>query len=58
MDILVVLGLDLGQISFNLVEIAFATRQLAPLATRIAFCDILAGACAEIKIGQEGDQRL
>ena len=28
-DILVVLRLDLGQISFSLVEKAFATRQLA-----------------------------
>jgi len=34
---LVVLRLDLGQISFSLVENAFATRQLAVLATRIAF---------------------
>ena len=50
LDILVVFGLDLGQISFNLVENAFATRQLALLATSVAFCDILAGACAEIKI--------
>jgi len=38
------------QISFNLVENAFATRQLAILATSIAFYDILARACAEIKI--------
>ena len=50
LDILVVLRLDLGQISFNLGENAFATRQLALLATRIAFYDILARACAEIKI--------
>ena len=50
LDILVVLRLDLGQISFNLVENAFATQQLAFLATRIAFYDILARACAEIKI--------
>ena len=42
-----VLRLDLGRISFNLVENAFATRQLAPVSTRIAFCDILARACAE-----------
>ena len=49
LDILVVLRLDLGQITFNLVENAFATRQLALLATSITFCDILARACAEIK---------
>ena len=53
LDIWVVLRLDLGQISFNLVENAFATRQLALLTTRIAFCDILAQACAEIKILNE-----
>ena len=34
---LVVFGLDLGQISFNLVENAFGTRQLAFLATDVAF---------------------
>ena len=45
-----VLRLDLGQISFNLVKNAFATRQLALLATRIMFYDILAQACVEIKI--------
>ena len=39
--ILVVLRLDLGQISFSQVENAFATRQLAVLATRITFQDIL-----------------
>ena len=50
LDILVVLRLDLGQISFNLVENAFATRQLALLATSITFHNILAWACAEIKI--------
>ena len=43
-DILAVLRLDLGRISFNLVENGFATRQLALLATRIAFYDILARA--------------
>ena len=48
--ILVVLRLDLGQINFNLVENALATRQLARLANRIAFYDLLARACAEIKI--------
>ena len=50
LDMLVVLRLDHGQISFNLVKNAFATRQPALLATRIAFYDILARACAEIKI--------
>ena len=51
LEILLVLRLDLGQISFNLVnENAFATRQLALLATSIAFYDILPRACAEIKI--------
>ena len=49
LDILVVLKLDLGQISFNLVENAFAAQQLALLATRIALYDILAPVCAEIK---------
>ena len=34
-----VLRLDFGQISFNLVKNAFATGQLALLATRIAFYD-------------------
>ena len=50
LDILVVLRLHLGQISFNLVENAFQTQQLALLTTRIAFCDM---ACAEIKILDE-----
>ena len=50
LDILGVFRLDLGQISFNLVENAFATRQLAFLATSIAFYNILARAYAEIKI--------
>ena len=40
LDILVVFSLDLGKISFNLVEKTFATRQLAFLATGIAFYDI------------------
>ena len=57
-----VFGLDLGQISFNLVENTFATQQLAFLATDIAFYDIWTRACAEIKIlrvfGQESDLRL
>ena len=48
LDILVVLRLDVGQISFNLVENVFATRQLAFLATSIAFQDILARACEGI----------
>ena len=52
--------MDLGQISFNLVENAFTTRQLALFATRITFYDLLARACAKIKIlgGREGDLRL
>ena len=50
LDILVVLRLDLGQISYNLVKNAFATQQLALLATSIAFNDILARACAEKRI--------
>ena len=37
LDILVLLSLDFGQISFNVVKNAIATRQLALLATRIAF---------------------
>jgi len=42
----------------NLVENASATRQLAVLVTSIAFYDILARACAEIKIfGGESDLR-
>ena len=36
-----VFGLGLDQISFNLVENAIATQQLAGLATSIAFYDIL-----------------
>ena len=48
LDILVIFRLDLGQISFNLVENVFATRQLAFLATGIAFYDVLTRACAEI----------
>ena len=50
LDILVVLRRDLGQISFNLVENAFVTRQLALLATKITFYELLAHACADIKI--------
>ena len=62
LDIFVVSRLDVGQISFNLFENVFATRQLALLATSIAFYDILARACTEIKIlrafGGESDLRL
>ena len=52
LDILVVLRLDLGEItcSLNLVENAFATRQLPLLATSTPFYNILAGVCTEIKI--------
>ena len=50
LDILVVLRLDLGQISFTSVENAFATQQLAFLATGIAFYHIVNWACAGIKI--------
>jgi len=50
LNILAFFRLDFGQISFNLVENAFATRQLVILATSIAFYDILARACTEIKI--------
>ena len=46
LDILVVLRLDLGKSSFNLLENAFVTRQLALLAT--TFYELLARACAEI----------
>ena len=42
--------LDLGQITFDLVKNAFATQQLAFLATSIAFYLIVTRACAEIKI--------
>ena len=49
LDILVVFRLDFGQISFNLVENAFTTKQLTFLATSIAFYHIVTWACAEIK---------
>ena len=42
--------LDLSQIIFNPVENAFATQQLAFLATSITFYHIVTQACAEIKI--------
>ena len=48
-----VFRLDFGQISFNLVQKAFGTRQLALLATSIPFYDIWARACAGIKILDE-----
>ena len=50
LDNLLVFMLEIGQISFNLVENAFATRRLALLASSIAFYAILARACAEMKI--------
>ena len=50
LDILVVFRLDLCQISFNPVENPFGTKQLAFLATSIAFYHIVTRACAEIKI--------
>ena len=37
LDILVIFGLELGQITFNPVENESATQQLAFLATSIAF---------------------
>ena len=49
LDILVLFKLDLDQISFNPAENAFATQQLAFLATRIAFYHIATRACAKIK---------
>ena len=56
LDILVGFRLDFGQISFNLVENAFATQQLDFLATGMVFYDISTRACAEIKIfGRESD---
>ena len=50
LDILVVLRLDIAQISINLVENAFATRVFALLFTGIVFYDIWLETCAEIKI--------
>ena len=41
-------GLDMGQISSNLLKKAFATWQRAFLSTSIAFYDMFARACAEI----------
>ena len=50
LDIFVLFKLDLGQISFNPVENAFTTQQLAFLVTSIAFYHIVTRACAEIKV--------
>ena len=50
LDSLVVLRLDLGKITFNLVENGFVARQLALLVTKIMFYELWACACAEIKI--------
>ena len=51
-----VFKLDFGQISFDLVQKAFATQQFAPLATSIPFYNIWVKACTEIKFfGQESD---
>ena len=50
LDILVVFRLNFGQICFNLVQKAFATRQFALLGISIPFYDIWARACTEIKI--------
>ena len=45
--------LNLGQISYNPVENAFATLQLAFLATSIAFYHIMTRACTEMRILRE-----
>ena len=50
LDILVLLKLDLGQISFNPVENALATQRLAFLAISITFYHIVTWASAEIRI--------
>ena len=52
-SVLVHFKLDLGQISLDPVENAFATQQLAFLATSIAFYHIVTRAWAEIKILDE-----
>ena len=49
LDILVLFKMDLGQISFNPIENAFATQQLTFLATSITFYHIVTQACTEIK---------
>ena len=53
LDNLVLFKLDLDQISFNPVENAFATQQVAFLATSIAFYHIVTRACAEIKLDEK-----
>ena len=50
LNILVVFRLDLNQITFELVEKAFATQRFAFLATGIAFYNVSTRACTEIKI--------
>jgi len=53
LDILEIFSRDMSQISSNLLKKAFATLQLklmAFLTTNIAFYDIFARACTEIKI--------
>ena len=50
LDTLVIFRLDHGQITFNPVENACATQQLAFLATSIMFYHNVTWACAEIKI--------
>ena len=50
LDILVLFKLDLGQISFNPVQNAFVTQQLAFLATGIVFYHNVTRARAKIKI--------
>ena len=59
LDILVVFRLLLDQISLNPVENVFASKQLAFLATSIAFYRIVTRACEEITILRwESDLRL
>ena len=53
LDTLEIFRLEIGQIGFNRVKKAFTTWQPAFLATSIAFCNILARACAEINILNE-----
>jgi len=57
-DILVVLKLDRGQISFSLVEKALVTRQLAVLATRIAFKTFWPRHAQKSNFERESDLRL
>ena len=49
-DVLEIFGLDMDQINSNVLKKAFATSQHAFLLTSIAFYDIFAGVCMEIKI--------